>query len=159
MNAYAGTLTQDTAGGAIVGYSAGATPARGTLNITDSSRWNWTGGHISDITVNVVNQSVATVSAQTFTRNMSGSDISIASQCRLEWAGGAVNVTDSQKNSNVYIANGGAFVIIASDTWGATQVTTPSYFKVQNSGLVAAGSNGTATIKGDYFTSATTRVM
>lgn len=154
----AGKLTQDSAGGAIVGYSLSATPTRGTLNITNSSRWEWTGGHISDITVNVANQSVTTVSPLTFTRNMSGSDIYVNDKCRLEWTGGPVNVVDPQKNSNIYIVNCGTFVITAGQTWGAVQVTTPSYFQVYNNGIVASGPNGTATIKGDYFTSGTTRI-
>jgi hypothetical protein len=152
-----GISTHDSAGGAIVGYSTGSTPVRGILNVTGpGTSLDWTGGHISDITVNVTNQATMFVSTLTFTRNMSGSDIYIGNTSILGWFSGPVNVIDATKNSNIYIAAGGMFSISANQTWGMTTPTNPAYFGVHNAGLVK--STGTATIIGNYDTTATTRL-
>jgi len=121
---------------------------------------NWTGGHLSDITVNLTNRSFMFASTLTFTRNMSGSDINVGNTCGLSWLSGPVNVTDPAKNSNISIASGGTFAISSNATWGATAPVSPparSYFAVHNDGRV--WSNNTATIVGDYDTRGVTQIL
>ena len=152
-----GISTHDSAGGAIVGYSSGSTAARGVLNVTGrGTSLDWTGGHISDITVNVTNSATMFVSTLTFTRNMSGSDIYIGDTSILGWFSGPVNVTSPSANSNIFIAPGVIFSISANQTWGMTTPISPAYFAVHNAGIVK--STGTATIVGDYLTTGTTRL-
>lgn len=150
----------DSEGGAIHGSAIGAPAARGTLNITNKSKFYFVAGDIENTIIDLTDQSAMVINTTSSgSRNITGSDIYVNDGCKLDWGAGNINVLNPIANSHITITSVGEFNISANGyTWGMSTYTAPAYFGVHNRGTVTVNSPGRATIVGNYDTTNLTRI-